>query len=99
MFQTKVHEIPQATRTSKGKAIQNFLELASRRECERHRELFERKNEAANKYLMMVTKQGNIKKTPLKDFENIRRNGIIAMKLKGKGAERSIEVGEAYERR
>ena len=40
VFQTKVYEIPQATRTSKGSAIQNFLELAVRRECERDRQLF-----------------------------------------------------------
>src|SRR6185437_5498320 len=37
---------------------------------------------AEKKYLMMMTKQGNIKKTPLADFENIRRNGIIAINLK-----------------
>jgi DNA gyrase subunit A len=34
------------------------------------------------KFLMMVTKEGNVKKTPLSDFENIRRNGIIAINLK-----------------
>jgi DNA gyrase subunit A len=39
------------------------------------------KNEK-NKYLMMVTKHGLVKKTPLADFANIRRNGIIALKLK-----------------
>jgi hypothetical protein len=37
---------------------------------------------AGKKYLMMVTKQGLIKKTPLEDFENIRRTGIIAISLK-----------------
>jgi DNA gyrase subunit A len=80
VFQTKVHEIPQATRTSKGKAIQNFLELPAN----------ENVNAVVNysskgekkKYLMMATKEGVIKKTPLEDFENIRRTGIIAMKLK-----------------
>jgi DNA gyrase subunit A len=85
VFQTKVHEIPQATRTSKGKAIQNFLELPADENVNAIVN-YSSKNER-NKFLMMVTKQGNIKKTPLKDFENIRRNGIIAMKLKGgKGA-------------
>jgi DNA gyrase subunit A len=80
VFQTKVHEIPQATRTSKGKAIQNFLELPA----EEHLSAivnYSTKNEK-NKYLMMVTKQGLIKKTPLTDFANIRRNGIIAINLK-----------------
>ncbi|HVO28557.1 MAG TPA: DNA gyrase subunit A [Candidatus Paceibacterota bacterium] len=80
VFQTKVHEIPQATRISKGKAIQNFLELPA---DERVTAIvnYSAKGEK-KKYLMMVTKQGNIKKTPLADFENIRRTGIIAIKLK-----------------
>jgi DNA gyrase subunit A len=81
VFQTKVHEIPQATRISKGKAIQNFLELPA----EEHVTAivnYSAKGEK-KKYLMMVTIEGNVKKTPLVDFENIRRNGIIAIKLKG----------------
>jgi len=80
VFQTKVHEIPQATRTSKGKAIQNFLELPAEENVSAIVN-YSTKNER-HKYLMMVTKEGNIKKTPLKDFENIRRTGIIAINLK-----------------
>ncbi len=80
VFQTKVYEIPQATRTSKGRAIQNFLELPSD-ETVSAIVNYSAKGEK-KKYLMMVTKQGVIKKTPLEDFENIRRTGIIAIKLK-----------------
>ncbi len=80
VFQTKVYEIPQATRTSKGKAIQNFLELPAD-ESVNAVVNYSAKDER-NKYLMLVTKNGVIKKTPLKDFENIRRTGIIAIKLK-----------------
>jgi DNA gyrase subunit A len=80
VFQTKVYEIPQATRTSKGKAIQNFLELPAD-ESVNAVVNYSAKNER-NKYLMLVTKNGVIKKTPLKDFENIRRTGIIAISLK-----------------
>jgi len=87
VFQTKVHEIPQATRTSKGKAIQNFLELPADENVSAivnySAKGSKKADAAAKKYLMMVTKQGNIKKTPIEDFENIRRNGIIAIKLKG----------------
>ncbi len=87
VFQTKIYEIPQATRTSKGRAIQNFLELPS----DEHvlaivnysgKEQGKKEEGARKKFLMMVTKQGLIKKTPLADFENIRRTGIIAIKLK-----------------
>jgi DNA gyrase subunit A len=86
VFQTKVHEIPQATRTSKGKAIQNFLELPAEENVSAvvnypsSAKVAEGKS--AKKYLMMVTKQGLVKKTALLDFANIRRNGIIALKLK-----------------
>jgi DNA gyrase subunit A len=79
VFQTKVYEIPQATRISKGKAIQNFLELPA----EEHVSAivnYSAKGEQ-EKYLMMVTKEGHIKKTALGDFANIRRTGIIAIKL------------------
>ena len=91
VFQTKVHEIPQATRTSKGKAIQNFLELPADETVTAivnySAKGSKRADQAAKKYLMMMTKQGNIKKTLLQDFENIRRTGIIAIKLKSaKGA-------------
>ena len=80
VFQTKVYEIPQATRTSKGRAIQNFLELPAD-ESVNAVVNYSAKNER-NKYLMLVTKNGVIKKTPLGDFENIRRTGIIAISLK-----------------
>jgi DNA gyrase subunit A len=84
VFQTKVYEIPQATRTSKGKAIQNFLELPADETVSAIVNYSAKgpKTGNAKKYLMMVTKRGIIKKTPLEDFENIRRTGIIAISLK-----------------
>jgi DNA gyrase subunit A len=86
VFQTKVYEIPQATRTSKGRAIQNFLELPSEENVSAivsySAKGAKAEGKSGRKYLMMVTKQGVIKKTPLEDFENIRRTGIIALSLK-----------------
>jgi len=86
VFQTKVYEIPQATRTSKGKAIQNFLELPANENVNAivsySAKGAKSEGKLGKKYLMMVTKQGVIKKTPLEDFENIRRTGIIALSLK-----------------
>lgn len=86
VFQTKVYEIPQATRTSKGKAIQNFLELPAEENVSAIVNYSAKGAQAegknGRKYLMMVTKEGVIKKTPLEDFENIRRTGIIALSLK-----------------
>jgi DNA gyrase subunit A len=86
VFQTKVYEIPQATRTSKGRAIQNFLELPADENVSAivsySAKGAKAEGKTGRKYLMMVTKQGVIKKTPLEDFENIRRTGIIALSLK-----------------
>ncbi len=98
VFQTKVYEIPQASRVSKGKAIHNFLELPTDENvsalvsyAEKRRTNAEKRGsgprESASSpresaYLVMVTKYGLIKKTPLDDFENIRRTGIIAISLK-----------------
>jgi DNA gyrase subunit A len=82
-FQTKVYEIPQATRTSKGRAIQNFLELPSTENVSAivsySAKGAKAEGKSGRKYLMMVTKHGVIKKTPLEDF---RRTGIIALSLK-----------------
>ena len=89
VFQTKVYEIPAASRTSKGRAIHNFLEFPPNERVlavVAYRGDPEEKNGAGkNKRvgnLMMVTKNGVVKKTPLEDFKNIRRNGIIAISLK-----------------
>jgi DNA gyrase subunit A len=83
VFQTKVYEIPQATRTAKGKAIQNFLELPADETVSAIVNYSVKGSKNAGKtFLMMVTKAGVIKKTALEDFENIRRTGIIAIKLK-----------------
>jgi DNA gyrase subunit A len=83
VFQTKVYEIPQATRTSKGRAIQNFLELPAEETVSAIVNYSAKgPKHAEKKFLMMATKNGVIKKTALADFENIRRTGIIAMKLK-----------------
>jgi DNA gyrase subunit A len=81
VFQTKVYEIPEASRTSKGKAIQNFLELGQNEKISALI-TYDKNTDLDSSYLIMVTKNGLIKKTPLSDFSNIRRTGIIAISLK-----------------
>lgn len=78
VFQTKVYEIPQGTRTAKGKPIHNFLEIPTEEKVN----AIIAYGKAADGHLVMVTKNGMIKKTSLKDFQNVRRNGIIAIGLK-----------------
>lgn len=78
VFQTKVYEVPEATRTSKGKLIYNFLEIP---QTDKISALVTYREEG-DKCLTLVTKKGVIKKTPIADFANVRRTGIIAVTLK-----------------
>ncbi len=79
VFQTRVYEIPVASRTSKGKDIHNFLEIQPQ---EKVNAIVCYDTKKTGGYLVMATHTGMIKKTDLKDFGNVRRNGIIAIALK-----------------
>lgn len=79
-FRTKIYEIPAASRTSKGRAIHNFLELAQGENITAMVPVM--CDERKQTRIVMLTKNGIIKKTPIEDFENIRRSGIIALALK-----------------
>jgi DNA gyrase subunit A len=81
VFQTKGYEIPAASRTSKGRAIHNFLEMPSDESISAIVS-YSTEKKGASGYLVMATASGVIKKTALKDFANVRRNGIIALNLK-----------------
>lgn len=89
VYQVKAYEIPEASRVARGQAIVNFLQLASselvttmvaihqNQKNDKEDEGFKK-----DKFLVMATNGGIIKKTPLADFANVRRNGLIAIKLR-----------------
>lgn len=79
VFQLKAFEVPEASRTAKGQAIVNFLQLAPEEKVSSMLPLEELKG---SKYLVMVTRGGTIKKTDISDFSNVRRSGLIAIRLK-----------------
>src|SRR3989338_4916286 len=79
VFKLKAYEVPQATRTAKGQAVVNFLELAP---GEKVSDVLSLKELGDYKYLVMVTSKGLIKKVDLEDFEVVRRSGLIAIKPK-----------------
>ena len=84
VFQTKAYEIPVAARTAKGKSIHNFLTIPPDEKIISIVSYADkREKDDANKFLVMATQGGVIKKTSLSDFANVRRSGIIALKLKG----------------
>lgn len=81
VFQLKVYELPVASRTAKGQAIVNFISISNEEKVTSIINIS--KSEISNEQccLMMVTKQGVVKKTPLAYFANVRRNGIAAINL------------------
>jgi DNA gyrase subunit A len=81
VFQTKVYEIPQGSRTSKGKIIHNFLDIPPSENVNTILAYDPKSSDA--KFLIMATANGIVKKTPLDNFSNVRRTGIIAITLKG----------------
>ncbi len=83
VFQTRIYEMPAASRTSKGKAIHNFLEIPSNESISAIVS-YSGSKKGVEGYLVMATESGIIKKSPIKDFANVRRNGIIAINLKSK---------------
>jgi len=81
VFQTPVYEIPKENRVAKGRGLANFLEISPSEKVLSI--IFWRKEKEPNvKYLVIVTKDGIIKKTALEDFKNVRRSGLIAIKLR-----------------
>ncbi len=83
VFQTKVYEIPVASRTSRGKSIHNYLEVPGNEKIMAMVAYSgDEKRKEENQYLVMTTRHAVIKKTAVKDFKNVRRNGIVALTLK-----------------
>lgn len=81
VYKIKAYEIPEASRVGKGQSIVNFLQLTEGEEVTATMNVKTFDNKF---FLVMATKNGVIKKTPLEDFANIRRTGIIAIGLKDK---------------
>lgn len=78
VFQTKAYEIPESSRTAKGQAVVNFLQLSQE---EKITAMIPYNKDAEYKYFFMTTTLGVVKKTKLEDFDNVRRSGLIAIKL------------------
>ena len=78
VFCIKAYELPVSSRTAKGQSIVNFLQIDSN---EKITAILPIPKDGDAKFMIMQTAQGKIKKTDLKDFEKVRRSGLIAIKL------------------
>jgi DNA gyrase subunit A len=77
VFKLPAYELPQASRTAKGSAIVNLLQL----QPEERITAILKADLTDKKHLFMVTRKGTVKRTDLTEFENIRRSGLIAQKI------------------
>lgn len=78
VFRLKVYEIPAASRTAKGQAIVNLLQLGPE---ENITSINTFSKDMVGRYLFMTTKNGTVKKTAVADYANVRASGLIAIKL------------------
>ncbi len=78
VYWLKVYEVPQGSRVSKGKPIVNLFPIMP---GEKINAILAVKDFVEDQYIFMATSKGTVKKTPLSDFSNPRKSGIIAIKL------------------
>jgi len=79
VFQLPIYEIAKTSRQAKGQPLVNLIQLSER---ERVTAMLIVKEGFKGQYLMMATKKGTIKKTKIEAFANVRKNGLIAIKLR-----------------
>ncbi len=89
VFGTKAWEIPESSRQAKGQALVNFLNLE---QGEQIKSILPLLKDSSVKNLVMATKNGIIKKTSIKEFENLRASGLIAIKLRSGDALVSVHT-------
>ncbi len=79
VYRIKAYEIPEAGRTARGTAIVNLLQLQA---GEKITAVVPMKEYDDGKFLLMATRGGMVKKTPMNEYENVRKNGLQAIVLK-----------------
>ena len=79
VYRLKAYEIPEASRTSRGTAIINLLQLQPE---EKITAVIPIKDYQEGKYLFMATKNGLVKKTSIQDYANVRKTGLLAINLR-----------------
>lgn len=80
-FRIKAYNIPEASRTSRGTALVNLLQLGPDEHVTASFALTD-DYPSSDQYLLLATKNGMVKKTPIADYANIRKTGLIAMALR-----------------
>ena len=91
VFKSKVYELPASGRQSKGTPVVNIIQIGSQ---EKVTALLTVSKNEKGKFFIMGTKEGQIKKTEIEKYENIRKTGIIAMGLKGSDELKWVKISQ-----
>lgn len=84
VYQVRVWDVPEASRQSKGQAVVNLINIESSEKVTSILTYSLKRNEQKEQgvaFILMATKKGIVKKTKLSEYENIRRNGLVSIKL------------------
>lgn len=81
VFSLKVWELPEGSRTSKGQAIINLININPEEKIQAILPLSQKDISKQNSYLFFTTRQGTVKRTLLSEYQNIKSNGLIAINL------------------
>ncbi|MDO4295897.1 MAG: DNA gyrase subunit A [bacterium] len=79
VYRLKAYEIPEAGRTARGTAIVNLLQM---QEKERITAIIPMREYGESEYLFMATRNGMVKRTPMREYSNVRKNGLQAIVLR-----------------
>jgi DNA gyrase subunit A len=80
-YQIKMYDLPEGKRATRGKSIMNYLQLTEGEKVTSILPMPKNIKEMQGVSLMMITKQGTVKKSAAESFKDVRRNGLIAIKL------------------
>lgn len=94
VFQLKAYEIPVGSRTAKGQAIVNFLQLAPQESVTAVLPIGDKK---ASRYFVMGTAKGMIKRVSFDQFVNVRRSGLIAIRLRSGDSLRWVNLSSGQD--
>ena len=83
-YQMKMYDLPEGKRATRGKSIMNFLQLSDGEKVTSILPMPKDVKEMKGLSLMMITKEGTVKKSSAESFKDVRRNGLIAIRLEDK---------------
>ena len=92
VYRAKAYEVPEAGRDAKGQHVANLLALQPGEEIA---QILDIRDYSVATYLVLATRDGKIKKTPLADYDTNRQGGIIAIRLRGQDEEEGDELVSA----